>query len=136
MTRNVQDDRGSALLLAIVFVLIVSAMASAFLALLHMTMTSANRGGHRQECEYLAAGGIEKAMAVLRENPAYTGESDTPLGGGVFSVTVAKSDVPNRFQVSAIAHQEPHPYQHVRVDAVVDLTAAGPRIVAWKESTP
>ncbi len=40
----------------------------------------------------LAEGGIDKAVYELNQNPSYAGESNTALGGGVFTVVVSTVD--------------------------------------------
>lgn len=84
-------EAGSVLIVAIVFVAILSIGTSAALRHLHMTMAEIKRQENVEAAPALAEAGLEKAFAMLRAHPgAYAGESDTPLGDGRFSVAVTR----------------------------------------------
>ncbi len=82
---------GSVLIVAIVFVAILSIGTTAALRHLHMTMAEIKRQENVETALALAEAGLEKAFAMLRAHPdTYKGESDTPLGDGRFSVAVTR----------------------------------------------
>lgn len=83
-------NAGSALLMAVVLLAVVSVGAAAALRLYHIAFRESSRGVKQEVARQLAEAGIENAVARLRADAAYAGEKDTPLGAGRFSVEVAR----------------------------------------------
>jgi Tfp pilus assembly protein PilX len=80
--------RGYALVLSMMLIVILSAFATALYGLAH---TSRRTAAHREEgaqALHLAIGGLDHAVAALKEDPAYTGFSACTLGPGTVGVTV------------------------------------------------
>ncbi len=88
-TRNPRN--GSALLMAVVLVMVLSIGASAVWHYLHVTLKETTRQEKLTMAMHLAEAGLDKAVAALRARPGYKGEQKTPLGRGRFSVTVTKA---------------------------------------------
>lgn len=90
-----KNNRGSAMLLAIGILFIVTAGVSATLTWFHAAFDYTNAREARQVCAHIAEAGLDKALAELQAgNIAYTGESKTPIGDGTVSVTVAPAQRP------------------------------------------
>lgn len=92
--------RGSALLIAIVLVAALSIGAAAVVRLTHLTLRESGKDAKTEVARQLAEAGIEKAVATLRANPAYTGEERTPLGAGRFTVAVRRDG--EAFAISSV----------------------------------
>jgi hypothetical protein len=91
-TRRRTAHRGQLLILAIVFFAILFALSAAFVS---SAVTYTKFGRHevaRAQALALAEAGIDKAVYELNQNSGYTGESNTPLGAGTFTVSVAAID--------------------------------------------
>lgn len=84
--------RGYILLFAIVFFGVFITVAIAFLG----SITAFAQGGRIEvaeaQAQALAEAGFDKAVFQLNQNGAYAGESNTALGSGSFTVTVATVD--------------------------------------------
>lgn len=85
-------EQGSALLTALIFIVVLGTLASAFLYHIMATNSSLKRASHLQIAFNLAEAGIDKALAELSRSPFYLGEEDTPLGEGTFSVSVLTAE--------------------------------------------
>ncbi|OPY70627.1 MAG: hypothetical protein A4E57_00471 [Syntrophorhabdaceae bacterium PtaU1.Bin034] len=96
MTTNkaiLRRNKGSALVLAVVFLVVTSLLALAFTYMFqthtasNLNMVSSMKGF------YIAEGGIEKGIKSYKANcSGYTGEEGTSLGGGAFTVEVVTTD--------------------------------------------
>ena len=90
---KIHNERGSALLTAIIFIVVLGTLVSAFLSNILAAHSSAKRSYQCQVAFNLAEAGIDKALAELSQpRSTYNGEKDTPLGEGVFSVFVSTSN--------------------------------------------
>lgn len=91
MCRRQANNRGSALLAALVVLIIVGMGVSVVWSRLHGTLGQLQLQAESRQAIYLAESGLEKAVAILRVHPEYAGENGTPLGTGRFSVQVTPS---------------------------------------------
>ena len=87
-THRSRRERGFALVIALAYLLILSLFAVAFLRLVRLNMADAFNEEARIEAINLAQAGIEKAVAELRRDSTYRGETNTWLGDGFFRVAV------------------------------------------------
>lgn len=85
-------QRGYAVVLSLVFLGIFSSVAVAYLNSITSSARSARYDIASAQALALAEAGIDKASYQLNQNPSYTGETDTTLGSGTFTVTVAGID--------------------------------------------
>ncbi len=90
---------GSALLMAVVLVMVLSIGAAAVWHYLHVTLRETARQEKLTMALHLAEAGLDKAVAELRARPGYQGEQKTPLGRGRFSVTVTPQAASGGFQL-------------------------------------
>ena len=88
-----KDDRhGAALLLAIGYLAILSTFAGAYLAGVHRTVDGFHRAERIQTARALAEAGVDRAIVMLKSDPAYAGEEDLVLGEGTVTIVVSTSD--------------------------------------------
>jgi len=88
-------DCGSALFFVLALLMVLMISSGTFYSMLHSTMSQGKHKQQRQVCLNLAEGGADKALAALRaKGSAYTGEQDTRLGEGFFSVKVRPGNRP------------------------------------------
>ncbi|MCX5769766.1 MAG: hypothetical protein NTZ09_05780 [Candidatus Hydrogenedentes bacterium] len=88
-----KHNRGAAMLLALSALAIMTISLSATLAWFHVTFKYTTLNEARQVCSHIAEAGLDKALAELQAgNRTYTGETNTSLGDGSFSVAVAPAD--------------------------------------------
>ncbi|MCL5667144.1 MAG: hypothetical protein M1383_05245 [Patescibacteria group bacterium] len=83
-----RTQQGQIIIFALVFLAIIMTAAAAI-----MNYTTVNLRGERQALQkdqalYLAEAGLDKAVDALNQDPNYSGESNTVLGSGVFTVLV------------------------------------------------
>ncbi len=64
-------------------------VATAYLNFVTSSARSARMSVASAQALALAEAGMDEAAYQLNQNPSYSGESNTPLGGGVFTVTVS-----------------------------------------------
>lgn len=136
MTRAAADVRGSALLAVVVFVIIVSIMASSFIAVVNTNLGGANRATHDQVCRALAEAGVEKAAVMVRADPAYRGESWFGIGKGEVSVEVVAATVANRFTVTSTARFSAVDPRPIRIVADISRAVDSVRVGRWQELGP
>jgi len=130
---KMHEDRGSALLVAIVFTIILTTTVGGVFVLVNASMTASNRSARVQASMQLAEAGIEKAAALLRADRTYIGERDTALGDGAFSVAITSTAQSDHFLVVSTAILSPGGAHPTRIEAELALSPNGARIVAWKE---
>lgn len=85
-------QRGYVLLLALVFLGIFFTTATAYLNSVTISARSMRYNIASAEALALAEAGMDQAAYQLNQNPSYTGEENTPLAGGVFTVAVSPID--------------------------------------------
>lgn len=85
-------QRGYIVLVALVFLASFSAVSTALLSSL-TSYARLERGEDRNaQALALAEAAIDKAAYELNQNPSYAGESNTALGSGTFSISIATID--------------------------------------------
>lgn len=85
-------SRGYVLLLTIIFLGIFLVVATAFLSSIISYSKAERTTLTQKQALSIAEGAIDKAVYQLNQSPAYTGETDTLLGPGTFSVVVTPID--------------------------------------------
>ncbi len=83
---------GYVLLLSLVFLGVFSVAATAYLSLVTTSARSARYDVASAGALALAEAGMDKAIYQLNQNSSYSGESNTSLGDGVFTVAVSNVD--------------------------------------------
>lgn len=80
---------GSAIILVVVYLAVLTLMAGAFLTALRSTMRETHVAERREKSLHIAEGGLDKAVVMLQRSPdRYRGEIDSVLGEGFFTTTV------------------------------------------------
>ncbi len=85
-----RGERGVALLMALFLLAALSIGTTAAWQFMNRTFDEGRRFQHGQKTLLLAEAGLEKAVAELRNDPAYAGDKDVPLGEGRFTVCVTR----------------------------------------------
>jgi len=134
---HVGTRSGSALVVTVVYLAVMTLFASTFIGYLNRTISSAGRAERKQVCIAIAEGGIDKAMAELRVRPdEYRGESNTPLGKGRFSVEVVPGVGAGEYTITSTARMLDGTavIERARVVAETALTSSGSiRTLRWSE---
>lgn len=84
--------RGSILLLALIVSATVVTATVGFFNYYASAVQAGRFALAAAQARSLAEAGIDKAVYELNQNPSYSGESNTALGNGIFSVSVASID--------------------------------------------
>lgn len=86
------SNRGYVLVLALVFLGIFFTTATAYLSSMTTSARSARYDVASAQALSLAEAGMDEAVYQLNQNSGYTGENDTALGAGTFTVNVSTVD--------------------------------------------
>lgn len=130
-----ERERGTALVLAVVALVIVTMFATALLTGYRQTKQRAGDSERQLICANLAEAGLDKAIAELRANPdAYRGEADTMLGRGTFSVEVLPSATPGQFEIRSTGAIGGGAPARAQIVATVAFDASGQlRALRWED---
>jgi cytoskeletal protein CcmA (bactofilin family) len=82
-------NQGYVLVLALVFLGIFSATATAYMSSITSSLQSTRLAIENAQALSLAEAGIDKAIYELNQNVNYTGETNKPLGPGVYTISVS-----------------------------------------------
>jgi len=88
--------RGQVVLIALVFFGIFVSVTAALVSLLTVSERAERITIASAQARALAEAGIDQAAYQLNQNPSYTGETDTALPTGTFTVTVTNIDSTNK----------------------------------------
>lgn len=91
-----EKQKGYLIIFAILFLAIFLAVASSILGYTTLNLSAVRQSYGQDQALYLAQAGIDKAISQLNQSSSYSGESDTALGNGVFSVSVTAIDSSNK----------------------------------------
>lgn len=83
-----RQPRGAALVIVMLVTAVLLLAGMSFLTISSTETQIALNERASVQAQLLAEAGIHKALAQLNANSTYTGETDTPLGGGTFKITV------------------------------------------------
>jgi len=83
-----RQERGAALVLALLLIIILGIGAAASWRHMHVTLKRGETVANDEAALQLADAGVNRAAAMLSADPAYRGEERTPLGDGFYTVTV------------------------------------------------
>lgn len=92
MTRAFSCNQGYVILLALVVGAVVMTTSAAFLNYYGSAVGAVRTATASAQALALAEAGIDKAVYELNQNGGYAGESNTILGTGVFTISVASVD--------------------------------------------
>lgn len=115
--------RGQVILLALVFAGIILGVCTALIGYIlsygraeRVTVASVNALS-------IAEGALDLAAYKLNENPLYTGETDTALGGGTFSISVSNIDTSTkRVTVTASVPNSQNPVSTKTIKANIGIS--------------
>ncbi|HSB70595.1 MAG TPA: pilus assembly PilX N-terminal domain-containing protein [Candidatus Methylomirabilis sp.] len=83
-----RNSRGAALVIVMLVMAVLLLAGTTFMTISSTESQIALNQRVSAQASLLAEAAIHKAVAQLNANPSYTGESNTTLGGGTFTVTV------------------------------------------------
>ncbi len=139
--RGLNRKQGGAIMLIVLGLLAIGSLLSAsFYTMLNSGLSDVYQRARLQTAMNLADAGLEKAVASLRTDPAYTGEDSTRLGAGVFSVAVTAGATPASWHIVSTGVFRPNQRNvHARARVVADLQLdAQGQVLAlnWREGGP
>lgn len=116
---------GQIIIIAIVLMAIIFAISVALLGYTTINVKSSRQTYAENQAYYLADAGLNKAIYQLNQSSAYNGETDTQLGNGTFSVTVATIDS-NTKRITATGYipNSTNPTSSETLKASVSITTA------------
>lgn len=125
-TQPAVNNRGSALLIAVLLLLVLGLGSAASWRAMHQEFHGAQEQRMHDAAYYLAEAGLEQGLAALRQDPYYRGETRTPLGDGAFTVAVTPLEPGGyRLESSGLPEQEELRRPRVVLHARIRLDAAG-----------
>ena len=96
-------ERGYIILLALVFAGIFAMVSTALVSYVFSYSRAERLTVASAQALAIAEGALDNTIGQLNLNPAYSGEENTPLGGGIFTVTIAAVDTETK-RVTATAY--------------------------------
>lgn len=114
--------RGYILVLTLVFFGIFFTVATAYLNFVTSSVRSARTAVASAQALSIAEGALDEAAYQLNQDSSYGGETDTPLGGGVFTITVSTID-PSTKRVTATGYvpNSQHPAAIKTIKATIGI---------------
>lgn len=125
MTRilPVHYHRGQILLLALVFAGIFMTVSTALVGQVTSYGRSERTVVAATQALVIAEGALDEAAYQLNQNPSYSGETNTPLGSGVFAITVSSIDSKTK-RITATGYvpnsQQPTAIKIIKADVGID----------------
>lgn len=95
--------RGQVILLALVFAGIFAVVSTALVGFTNSYSRAERATIASAQALSIAEGALDKAVSQLNQNPSYTGETNTTLGGGTFTITLSTIDTGTK-RVTATAY--------------------------------
>lgn len=133
MTGRFADERGMALGIAVVMVVLVGVMAAGLLTFVAADLDALMEVNRGQQAFELAEAGIEVAKAHLAEDPSPAGWSSGELrmeDAGENSVAVTIEHDGSRFTATSTGR---YGGTRRRVEAVFEIRDGRPELVGWRE---
>src|ERR1035437_9425791 len=120
-----KDHRGYILVLALVFLGILSAVASAYLGSVTSSTKRERYDVESAQALAIAEAGMDQAAYQLNQNPSYTSETNTALGAGTFTTTVTSiNGSSKRISVTASVPNNTSPLATKTIKATVSINNA------------
>lgn len=94
--------RGSILLLSLIFLGIFVTVSAGLLEYITSSLRAERTAVASAQALAIAEGALDKVASQINQDPSYTGETDTALGGGTFTTTVVPID-PSTKRITATA---------------------------------
>jgi len=123
MSSQGRKQRGSALMIALIFLAVLGTATTATWRAMHMELSASREQRLQESAYFLAEAGLEKALVLLREDAAYRGEEDTPLDTGAFTVLVTPLE-PGHFSIESTGYVAPNADRTGRHTLVAQLRLA------------
>ena len=120
-----KNQNGYIILFSLAFMGIMLLLSAALMGYTTLNLKSSRIFYVQNQALYLAEAGIDKAIYQLNQSSSYTGESNTALGPGEFTVTVATIDS-NTKRITATGYvpnsSKPTAVKTIKANATIDTT--------------
>ena len=131
-----EDERGSALLLALVILFVASSIGAAAAITAMLGEKAVRADLYREKAYRIAESGVEKALVEIVRDAAFAGEDNVPFDGGSFSTDVrAIGDEEREITSVGEALKGGSVFSRQRIVACVKLGPDQARIICWSESS-
>ena len=117
-------SRGNILLLTIVFLGVFSTVATAYLNFITRYARSESVAVASTQAFGLAEAGIDQAAYQLNQNPNYTGETNTALGGTFVTTVTSIDNSSKRISVTASVPNSTNPIATKTIKATVSINSS------------
>src|SRR5258708_39868427 len=91
-----KNQKGQIIIISVVIVAILTLIAGSLLTYTALQLRASRKAIAHNQTLNLAEAGLDKALYELNQNPNYSGESNTALGNGTFSVSISSIDSNNK----------------------------------------
>ena len=118
-------QKGQIIIIAIVFLAILVTISGALIGYTYQNTHGISQSYAKNQATVLAQAGINKAIYQLNQDSTYSGESNTALGSGTFTTTVATIDSSTkRLTVTSYVPNSTSPKatQTLRANVAIDTT--------------
>lgn len=135
-SRRRGHERGSALLFALVMLMLVSSIGTAAVTVATLGRKAVHSDFCRETAAWIAEAGIEKALVEIVRDRAFVGEHEVAFGGGSFSTQVRAIGEDER-EITSVGHARRGAsllFRH-RVVARVQFGPDRGRIIGWSASS-
>jgi hypothetical protein len=120
-----ESEAGQMILFALFFLLVLVTASTALVGYTTLQIKGSRQAYSQTQAQALAEAGIEKAIYELNQNGNYAGESNTSLGAGTFSITIASIDGNNK-RITATGYvpnsSAPVSSKTIKATATIDAT--------------
>jgi len=121
--------RGQVILLALVFAGIFAVVSTALIGFTNSYGRAERTTVASAQALSIAEGALDKAVSQLNQNPSYAGETNTMLGNGTFTITVATVDT-NTKRITATGYV-PNNVSPTAVKTVKANIGVSPEIISF-----
>lgn len=119
-----KNQQGYLVIFALLFLFIFILFSTALLNYTTLNLKGVRQSYARTQALYLAQAGIDKAVSQLNSNSGYSGETDTALGSGMFTVSVSAIDsTDKRVTVTGYIPDSTNPIAKQTVKATVSISS-------------
>lgn len=120
-----RNGGGYILVMAIVFLGVFFCVAAAYASLMTINIRSVHEDIDNAQALALAEAGVDEAVYQLNQNTDYTGETDSALGPGTFTVTVSTvNESTKQVTVTGFVPNSAHPLAQRTVHVNIGINAA------------
>lgn len=122
--RNLKEQDGQIIIIAVVFTAVLLTLAGALMGYITQYTRAEKNSIASTQALHLAEAAVDKAIFELNQNQSYSGESGTSLGAGTFTVSVATSGSIKKITATGYVPNSTNPvaYRTIKVQASVNTS--------------